>query len=120
MLHYRKDLCILVFANRQQRRERQFPISLEWIAQRLLKFCRRHQRGRRQFCRPLLSLAGLTLRALTYNEAAALSDAGLYVVALWEWISNDISNFPIMTVLPRAAALRVFSRSDGYAGQARV
>ena len=31
--------------------------------------------------------------ALTYTEAAALSDAGLYVVALWEWISNEISNF---------------------------
>jgi hypothetical protein len=30
---------------------------------------------------------------LTYNEAAALSDAGLFVVALWEWISNEISNF---------------------------
>src|SRR5258707_9786300 len=30
---------------------------------------------------------------LTYNEAAALSEAGLFVVALWEWISNDISNF---------------------------
>src|ERR1700709_2001569 len=30
---------------------------------------------------------------LTYREAAALSDAGLFVVALWEWISNDISNF---------------------------
>ena len=30
---------------------------------------------------------------LTYTEAAALSDAGLFVVALWEWISNEISNF---------------------------
>jgi Domain of unknown function (DUF1906) len=30
---------------------------------------------------------------LTYREAAALSDAGLFVVALWEWISNEISNF---------------------------
>jgi len=30
---------------------------------------------------------------LTYAEAAALSDAGLFVVALWEWISNEISNF---------------------------
>jgi hypothetical protein len=30
---------------------------------------------------------------LTYGEAAALSDAGLFVVALWEWISNEISNF---------------------------
>jgi hypothetical protein len=30
---------------------------------------------------------------LTYAEAAVLSDAGLFVVALWEWISNEISNF---------------------------
>jgi hypothetical protein len=26
MLHYRKDLCILAFADRQPRRERQCPI----------------------------------------------------------------------------------------------
>src|SRR3954453_16478377 len=31
---------------------------------------------------------------LTYNEAAVLSDAGLFVVALWEGISNEILIFP--------------------------
>ncbi|MEW6437780.1 MAG: glycoside hydrolase domain-containing protein [Pseudomonadota bacterium] len=32
-------------------------------------------------------------KPLTHNEAVALSGAGLFIVALWEWISNTISNF---------------------------
>ena len=32
-------------------------------------------------------------KPLTYKEALALSTAGLFVVALWEWASDKITNF---------------------------
>jgi Domain of unknown function (DUF1906) len=32
-------------------------------------------------------------RPLTYDEALGLSKSGLFVVALWEWAANEISNF---------------------------